>query len=190
MKPTFFATPAKFRAWLEKHHASETELLVGFYKRDSGKPSITWPESIDQALCFGWIDGVRHSIDEHRYTIRFTPRKERSVWSQVNLKRMGELQAKGLVHEAGVAAWKRRAEDSSKYSYEAAQSAKFDEAFVQRLRANKKAVEYFDSMPPGYRRTATFWVMSAKKEETRVKRFETLLGCCERGERIGLLKRD
>jgi len=176
MEPTFFATPAELRAWLEEHHESASELLVGFYKKGSGRPSITWPESVDQALCFGWIDGVRRSLGEDAYTIRFTPRKARSNWSAVNVARMNELIAEGLVAPAGLAAFERRSDDRTAiYSYEQRKTATLPPEYEQQLRSNEGAAEFFDSQPPWYRRTATHWVISAKREATRERRLAQLI---------------
>lgn len=176
MKPTFFPTPDDWRAWLDKHHAQHSELLVGFYKRDSGQPSITWPQSVDQALCFGWIDGVRKRLDEERYTIRFTPRKKTSIWSSINLKRFAELQALGLVRPAGLAAFEARSDKRSQiYAYEQRDQAALSPEFDKRLRANKKAWAFFQAQAPYYQRNSVYWVMTAKKEETRLKRLTTLL---------------
>jgi uncharacterized protein YdeI (YjbR/CyaY-like superfamily) len=188
MEPTFFATPAEFRAWLEEHHESATELLVGFYKRASGRASITWPESVDQALCFGWIDGVRRSLGEDAYTIRFTPRKPRSNWSAINVKRMNELIGDGLVRPAGLAAFERRSDDRTAiYSYEQRKSAQLPGEYEARLRANAAAAEFFDAQPPWYRRTATHWVISAKREATRERRLAQLIEDSASGRRIGPL---
>ena len=176
MTPTFFATPAGLRAWLEEHHQSERELLVGFYKKGSGRPSITWPESVDEALCFGWIDGVRRSLGDEAYTIRFTPRQSRSTWSVVNIRRAGELIAEGRMRPAGLAAFEARTgERSGVYSFEQKDEIAFDEAQARRFRADAKAWEFFQAQPPWYRKTATWWVISAKKEETRAKRLATLI---------------
>ena len=176
MEPIFFETPAEFRAWLEEHHADEAELLVGFHKKGSGRPSMTWPESVDQALCFGWIDGVRRGIDEHSYTIRFTPRKTRSTWSVVNVKRAKELIEEGLMRSAGLAAFERRSEDRSGiYAYEQREEAKLDPAAEKEFRANQKAWAFFSDQAPSYRRTATHWVIRAKKEETRRRRLKALI---------------
>jgi uncharacterized protein YdeI (YjbR/CyaY-like superfamily) len=183
-KPTFFATPAAWREWLRKHHATEKELLVGFHKVGSGKPSITWKESVDEALCFGWIDGVRKRIDDESYTIRFTPRKTRSIWSQINIRRAHELIELGLMAEAGRAAFEARDEARTKrYSFENAPQD-LPPQFEQRFRAKKKAWKYFEAQPPGYRRVATWYVVSAKKEETRERRLAALIDCSERGERL------
>ena len=175
VKPRFFKTPADFRKWLEKNHATASELLVGYYKRDSGKPSMTWPESVDQALCFGWIDGVRRRIDDESYSIRFTPRKARSTWSRVNINRVAELTKLELMRPAGLAAFERRTPaNSSIYSFEnpprtlpPAEEAKF--------RKNKKAWAWFTSQAPSYQRVCIFWITNAKKEETRQRRLALLI---------------
>jgi uncharacterized protein YdeI (YjbR/CyaY-like superfamily) len=188
MEPTFFATPAEFRAWLEEHHGSATELLVGFHKKGSGRPSITWPESVDQALCFGWIDGVRRSLGDEAYTIRFTPRKARSNWSAVNVARMNELIGEGLVRPAGLAAFERRSDDRTAiYAYEQRKSARLPPEYEQRLRADAAAAEFFDAQPPWYRRTAAHWVISAKREATRERRLAQLIEDSASGRRIGPL---
>jgi uncharacterized protein YdeI (YjbR/CyaY-like superfamily) len=190
MEPTFFTEPAELRAWLEEHHAEATELLVGFHKKGSGRPSITWPESVDQALCFGWIDGVRRGIDEDSYTIRFTPRKKRSNWSAKNIKRVAELSREGLMRPAGLAAFEARTEDRSGiYAYEQRKTAKLDKDQERQLRANKKAWEFFQAQPAWYRRTATWWVISAKKEETRKRRLATLIDDSAQGRTIARLTR-
>lgn len=189
MKPRFFATADAFRDWLEKNHHRAAELLVGFYKRGSGKPSITWPESVDEALCFGWIDGVRRSIDESSYTIRFTPRKSSSVWSAVNIKRAQKLRRSGRMRTAGLQAFERRDEKKSAiYSYER-QNAQLPAPFEKEFRANKKAWDYFRSQAPWYQRTATYWVVSAKQEETQRRRLAQLIADSEHGQPIGPLKR-
>lgn len=155
MNPKFFAMPAEFRAWLEEHHETSQELLVGFYKKGSGRPSITWPESVDVALCFGWIDGVRKSVDDASYTIRFTPRKPRSIWSAVNIKRAKELAALGLMHPAGLKAFEQQADERSAiYAYEQRKAAALDEAAKQQFRANQQAWDFFQAQPPSYRKTA------------------------------------
>jgi uncharacterized protein YdeI (YjbR/CyaY-like superfamily) len=189
-KPVFFATPPKFRAWLEKHHQSRLELWVGFYKKSSGRLSLTWPESVDEALCFGWIDGLRKSIDEVSYTIRFTPRKARSIWSAINIKRAQELHIAGRMSATGLAAFAKRSDDRTAiYAYEQRKAAQFEVADEKKFRANRPAWNFFQRQPPGYRRIATHWVISAKKEETRARRLGVLIECSERGEPIGPLKR-
>jgi uncharacterized protein YdeI (YjbR/CyaY-like superfamily) len=185
---TFFATPSEFRAWFERHHASSRELLVGFYKRGSGKPSITWPESVDQALCFGWIDGVRRSAGADCYTIRFTPRKVKSTWSSINVGRVKELSAAGLMRPAGLEAFEKRTK-SGVYSYEQRNEARLSASDERRLRSNVKAWKFFKSQAPWYQRTAIFWVMNAKKEETRARRLATLIADSARGKTIAPLTR-
>ncbi len=175
-KPTFFPTPSDFRAWLEANHDKFHELLVGFHKKSSGKPSITWPESVDAALCFGWIDGIRKSLNETSYTIRFTPRRSTSTWSAVNIKRVGQLKKTGLMHPAGLKAFAARsAKKSGIYSYEQRKSAQFTREHEKQFRANKSAWEFFRSQAPWYQRVTTYWVISAKKEETKLKRLSVLI---------------
>jgi len=187
-RPTFFATPARWRAWLERHHATGTELWVGFHRKDSGIPSITWPESVDEALCFGWIDGLRRSLDATRYVIRFTPRKPRSHWSNVNVKRYGELLAAGAVHAAREAAFARRdAERTGTASYEQAEVA-FTPAQTRTFRAAAKAWAWFSAQPPWYRRTATWWVISAKQEPTRARRLAQLVADSAVGRQVPPLR--
>ncbi len=188
MKPRFFKTADAFRAWLEKNHARADELLVGLYKRGSGKPSMTWPESVDQALCFGWIDGVRKSIDEDGYTIRFTPRRPKSIWSKVNVRQVGELTERGLMRPAGLAAFAKRTPERTGI-YAAEQSdVKMDEAFERTFRAGRRAWKFFEGQPPWYRRTATWWVINAKRETTRLRRLDTLIARSDAGEWIGPLE--
>ena len=184
MKPKFFATPAAWRAWLEKHHAEEKELLVGFYKRDSGKPSITWPQSVDEALCFGWIDGVRNSLGDESYTIRFTPRNPRSKWSSVNIKRVGELTKLGLMRPAGLKVFEERhASQAEGYSYER-RDAQLDAVMEKHFRANKDAWKFWEAQPPYYRRTLAWWVISAKRDETKTKRLAQLIEASAKGKRL------
>ncbi|MDO8677064.1 MAG: YdeI/OmpD-associated family protein [Acidobacteriota bacterium] len=184
MKPTFFAKPSQFRSWLSKHHKTAHELLVGFYKKDSGKPSITWPESVDEALCVGWIDGVRKSLGDEAYTIRFTPRRKGSIWSAVNIKRAGELTKDGLMRPAGLAAFERRDEKKSAiYSYEQRKTTEFDPAYEKKCRANKKAWAFFEAQPPWYQRVVRYRVMSAKNEATRLRRLEMFIQRAAKGTR-------
>jgi uncharacterized protein YdeI (YjbR/CyaY-like superfamily) len=181
----FFATPAAFEAWLEEHHASARELWVGYYKKDSGQPSITWPESVDEALRFGWIDGLRKTIDAQRYRIRFTPRKPGSNWSAVNVARVAVLTAEGRMRPAGLAAFaRRRDERTAIYSYEQRHEATFDAASEEQIRANEEAWAFFSARPPSYRQAAIRWVMNAKKEETRQRRLETLIADSAAGRTI------
>ena len=176
LKPIFFPTPADFRAWLEANHDKFHELLVGFYKRDSGKPSITWPESVEAVLCFGWIDGVRKSIDETSYLIRFTPRRPASNWSSININLVRKLTKQGLMHPAGLKAFAARsAKKSAIYSYEQRNNAQFTREQAKQFRANKAAWEFFRSQAPWYQRVTTFWVISAKREETKLKRLSLLI---------------
>lgn len=191
MLPKFFKKPADFRKWLEKNHEKETELYVGFYKTGTGKPSITWPQSVDQALCFGWIDGIRKSIDKESYMIRFTPRKPGSIWSMVNIKKMEQLKAEGLVHPKGQAAYDRRKDEKSAiYSFEQHKdSIKLPPEFEAELKKNKKAWDYFHHSAPSYKRAAIWWVISAKREATRINRLHTLIIDSEAGLRIKELRR-
>ncbi|MDQ6776265.1 MAG: YdeI/OmpD-associated family protein [Actinomycetota bacterium] len=189
MEPTFFATSADFRAWLEAHHADIDELAVGFYKKGSGRASMTWAEAVDQALCFGWIDGVRRRIDEDGYTIRFTPRRARSIWSAVNIKRAQELIDEGLMRTPGLAAFERRGDDrSAVYSYEQRKDATLDPDDEKSFRADATAWDYFQHQAPWYRRAATHWVTSAKRAETRRRRLETLIEDSAAGRRIKPLR--
>jgi uncharacterized protein YdeI (YjbR/CyaY-like superfamily) len=188
--PTFFATPAELRAWFTANHQQASELLVGFHKVGSGKPSITWPQSVDQALCFGWIDGVRRSLGPESYTIRFTPRRPRSIWSLVNIRRFAALQKEGLVSAAGKAAHdQRQAARSGVYSFEQRQQARLAPAHQKALEADRKAWAYFQSCPPWYQRAATWWVVSATKEETRDKRLRTLIADSAAGRPVAPLRR-
>jgi uncharacterized protein YdeI (YjbR/CyaY-like superfamily) len=188
MKPKFFKTPAAFRAWLEKNHDAADELLVGFYKKGSGKPSIDWPQSVDEALCFGWIDGIRRNIDEESYSIRFTPRRKDSHWSAVNVRKMKELTEAGKMTPAGQAAFDLRREDKTAiHAYENRKEVKLDPALEKQLKANEAAWEYFQKRPAGYRHLALFYVMSAKREETRQRRVEKLIEDSAAGRPIGQL---
>ncbi len=190
MAPRFFATPAAFRAWLDRHHADEDELLVGFYKKSSGRPSITWPEAVDEALCFGWIDGVRRGIDAESYSIRFTPRRKRSIWSAVNIKRAGELIELGRMMPAGLAAFAARTDDRSAiYSHEQRRAAKLDPEHEQRFRAQTAAWEWFQAQAPSYRRAALHWVTSAKRPETRERRLAALIEDSASGRTVKPLTR-
>ena len=184
MKVLFFKAPSEFRKWLEHNHEQKTELWVGFHKKATGKPSLTWPESVDQVLCFGWIDGIRKRIDESSYKIRFTPRRPRSIWSAVNCKRIEELIQLKQVHPAGLEAFQARNEKRSGiYAYEQ-KKHKFDQEYEKKFRSNKTAWAFFQSQAPWYQRVTTHWVMSAKREETRWKRLETLIQDSAEGHRI------
>jgi uncharacterized protein YdeI (YjbR/CyaY-like superfamily) len=188
--PTFFATRAAFRRWLARHHASASELWVGFYKKGSGRPSITWPESVDEALCFGWIDGVRRSIDQDSYVIRFTPRTRQSRWSLVNTRRAEELARLGRMRPAGQRAFDARdAGKSGAYSFERRETPSLTADETMRFRANRDAWTYFSAQPPGYRRVATWWVVSARRDDTRVRRLATLIDDSAAGRRLGPMRR-
>ncbi|CAN7524394.1 YdeI/OmpD-associated family protein [Phenylobacterium sp. LjRoot164] len=183
MAPTFFETPEAFRAWLEENHETAIELSVGFRKRGSGRASITWPQAVDQALCFGWIDGVRHSIDEESYRIRFTPRRPKGIWSQVNIRRIGELRALGLVHPAGLAAFEAGKGRTNEYSHERDVQV-FSEAETAKFQANAPAWANFQAFPPSYRKVAIHRVVSAKGAETRAKRMAILIDACADGVKL------
>lgn len=189
MRPKFFPKPIDFRKWLEKNHNIKTELLVGFYKKDSGKPSITWPESVDQALCFGWIDGIRKSLDVDSYTIRFTPRKAKSHWSAVNLKRYAVLKKQGLVHQGGVEAFARMDKKNSKLASFEQKRIVLPKYFEKQIRANKKAWDFFQKLPPSAKKPSIWWVISAKKPETQLRRLQILINSSEVNERIPSLRK-
>ncbi len=186
MTPLFFPTPDAWRRWLVAHHGKTNELWVGFYKRGSGKPSITWPESVDEALCFGWIDGLRKNIDAESYMIRFTPRRPGSIWSAVNVRRVAALTKLGRMRAAGVRAFgKRTAKKTGIYSFEQRKPAKLPPAFARRFKDTPEAWKHFTDEAPWYQRTTTWWVVSAKREETRWKRLDTLIKASAAGRRIG-----
>ncbi len=180
----FFSVPADFRTWLQLNHATANELWVGFYRKHTGKPSMTWPESVDEALCVGWIDGIRKSIDAESYMIRFTPRRRGSIWSAVNIRRVTVLTNEKRMLPAGLAAFAERRENKSGiYSYEQ-RSEQLPEPYATRLRKNKQAWEFFAAQPPSYRKAIGWWVVSAKQEETRRKRLEKLIAESARGRRL------
>ena len=182
MDPKFFTTQDDFRNWLAENHAIADELIVGYYKVGTGKPSMSWSESVDQALCFGWIDGVRRKYDDDSYTIRFTPRRPRSIWSAVNIAKVAELKKKGLMTRAGLAAFEKREEKrSAVYAYE--NSTEFSKELEAAFMKNEKAWAFFGSLPAWYRRNAVHRVMSAKQEKTRNDRLERLIAACENSER-------
>lgn len=183
--PTYFQTETDFRKWLEKHHRKAKELIVGFYKVGSGKKSMTWSQSVDQAICFGWIDGVRKSIDQESYLIRFTPRNPNSTWSKVNIDKVDALTKKGLMRPSGLAAFQRRKDSNSGiYTYEQNSEIKLSGDFEKQFQSNKKAWANFHSLPPSYRKPAINWVMSAKQETTRKKRLSILIADSEAGRKI------
>ena len=184
-KPRFFATPAAFRAWLEAHHTTTAELIVGFRKKSAGKPNITWAQAVDQALCFGWIDGVRRKWDEHSYSNRFTPRRKGSNWSAINIRRVGELTAQGLMHQAGLEAFERRSEKKSGiYSYEQRHLAELEPAHRKQFERHREAWVFFQALPPGYRQLIIYRIVSAKRPETRLKRLEQTIAASARGKRL------
>lgn len=183
--PTYFTDAAALRAWFAAHAETAGELSVGFMKKDSGAPSITWPEAVDEALCVGWIDGVRHRVDDERYRIRFTPRRAGSIWSKVNIARVAVLEAEGRMQPAGRAAFERRLEAKSAiYAYEQSDTPDLDAAERKRLKADPAAWAFFEALPPGYRHKLVYWLCSAKQAATRERRFAQLLSACARGERL------
>lgn len=185
----FFATPSKLRVWFEANHKKAPELWVGMYRKATGKPSVTWPEVVDQALCYGWIDGVRYGLDQASYATRLTPRKARSTWSAVNIKRAGELEKMGLMSESGRVAFAARDEARSRiYSYENRHRG-LDPELIPAFKRHAEAWKFFESQPPSYRNTAGYWVSSAKREETRVRRLEKLIEHSGKRERIPPLAR-
>ena len=190
MKPTYFRTAAEFRAWLKEHHATQTELWVGLYKKGTGKPSITWSEAVDEALCFGWVDSVRRGVDAESYMNRFTPRKPTSNWSEVNIRRVEELTRQGRMRAPGRKAFEaRRAREAGTYSYEQRYEIELPPAFERRFRAKTKAWGWFQAQSPAYRSMALYWVMGAKRPATRERRLETLIEDSAEGRRIATLRR-
>jgi uncharacterized protein YdeI (YjbR/CyaY-like superfamily) len=184
-EPMYFATPAALRAWFRKHHAKGGELLLGYWKVGSGQTSVTWPESVDEALCVGWIDGVRKRLDDERYTIRFTPRRPGSVWSQINVKRVAELVAEGRMQPPGLAVFEARGEQHQRgYSF-SDRPEQLAPELEAAFRVHAAAWAYFEQQPPGYRRAAIHWVSNAKQEATRLKRLATLVEDSAAGRRLG-----
>jgi uncharacterized protein YdeI (YjbR/CyaY-like superfamily) len=189
MNIEFFATPEAFNKWLEKNHDKRSEQWVGFYKVKTGIPSMTWSQSVDEALCYGWIDGLRKSIDEKSYKIRFTPRKPKSIWSAVNIQKIAELTKAGKMRPVGIKAFKKLEEQNSKvYSFEQ-EKISMDKAFEQKIKANKKAWTFFHALPPSAKKQSVHWVMSAKREDTRLRRLDILIQSSEEGLRIPPLRR-
>jgi uncharacterized protein YdeI (YjbR/CyaY-like superfamily) len=183
--PTYFATPQAMRAWLRANAQSMTELRVGFYKLGSGRPSITWPQAVDEALCVGWVDGVRHRIDEHCYQIRFTPRKLNSIWSAVNIERVRVLTEAGRMQPAGLAAFARRRENKSRiYSYEQAAASSLSPKELNLFKSKKSAWTFFEAQPPSYRKKLLWRIVSAKQQSTRDKRFAALVTASAKGLRL------
>jgi uncharacterized protein YdeI (YjbR/CyaY-like superfamily) len=185
-KPRFFRSQKEFRTWLERNHASKTEVWMGMHKKASGKKGVTYQEALDEALCFGWIDGKVRTIDEAAYMQRWSPRTARSPWSKINIKRFRELKKAGVVAPAGLAAFERRDRKPAGYSYEEAERG-FTGPFLKQFRGNKEAWEFFQAQPPGYRKMATFWVMSAKRDETRERRLSKLIEDSANERRLALL---
>ena len=184
MTATFFATPTEFRTWLKKHHKKEKELLVGFYKVGSNKPSITWSQSVDQALCFGWIDGVRKSIDNESYSIRFTPRKLNSIWSAINIKKVEELTKSGQMTSEGKKAFELRTEKRSIiYSHEK-EPTPLDPSYEQEFKKNTLAWTFFNKQSPSYKKVIVHWIMSAKQEKTRLSRLEKTIQISKEQKRM------
>jgi uncharacterized protein YdeI (YjbR/CyaY-like superfamily) len=183
--PIFFGSPREFYDWLDRHHATEDEVYVGYWKKHTGKPSLTWSEAVDQALCFGWIDGRLNRIDDERHMQRFTPRRPKSNWSKVNIEKVAKLTEAGLMRPAGIKAFEERTPDrSGVYSFEQRHKLKLPPEYEERLRADAAAWEYWKAAPPGYRKTATFWVVSAKKEETRERRLAQLVAHSAAGRKV------
>jgi len=187
--PHYFASPEAFREWLEAHHEAATELVVGYYKVGTGRPSMTWAQSVDEALCFGWIDGIRHRVDDARYTIRFTPRKPTSIWSAVNVRRVEELVKEGRMRPSGMAAFSRRRDNrSGAYSYEQRRDT-FDEPYLSTFRKARGAYTFFAAQPPSYRKALIWYVMSARQEATRERRLVRLIEASRQKQRIGMMER-
>lgn len=187
MKPIFFSSAAEFAAWLDTKGAAAGELWLGFFKKGSGRAGISYPEAVDEALCSGWIDGLRKSIDAASFMVRFTPRKPKSIWSAVNIRRAGELTKAGRMKRAGVAAFERRQAGPAPYSFES-EPRVLDAAAEKILHASPRALAFFAAQPPSYRRVTSFWVMSAKKEETRARRLRILVESSENGSWIPALR--
>jgi uncharacterized protein YdeI (YjbR/CyaY-like superfamily) len=185
MNPRFFRRPSDFRAWLERHHSTVSELLVGFHKRGSGTPSMTWPESVDEALCFGWIDGVRKRIDDVSYTIRFTPRRATSIWSAINIRKVAELTTQGRMQPAGLKAVKGRMKHKSRiYAYEQRDHRRLDAASEKIFRQNRAAWNFFQAQAPSYCKTVSWQIVSAKKPETKRRRLQKLIEASVSGRRL------
>jgi uncharacterized protein YdeI (YjbR/CyaY-like superfamily) len=188
--PVLFKTPAAFRSWLRRHHKTASALLLRISKNHAAESGLTYAQALDEALCWGWIDGVRRSIDSESFSVRFSPRKPRSIWSRVNVRHAERLIQAGRMTKAGLAAFEAREEArTGVYSFEQ-RPTELSSAYVQRLQAAKDAWAYFQGEAPWYRRTSTYWVMSAKREETRLKRLGTLIVCSAAGIRIGPLRRN
>jgi len=189
LEAIYFAHPDEFREWLEQHHDTARELWVGFHKKETGRPSLTWPQSVDEALCFGWIDGIRKSVSTEAYVIRFTPRKPTSIWSNVNIRKVEALVENGRMRPAGLRAFEARdAKKSGIYAFEQRKKARLAPVEEKAFRANKTAWKFFQAQPPGYRQIASWWVISAKRAETRARRLATLIDDSAAGRRIRQLQ--
>ncbi len=186
MSPKFFKTPDDFRRWLERNYDGASELLVGFYKKHTGRPSIDWEGAVDQALCFGWIDGIRKRIDDDTYQIRFTPRRPGSMWSGRNIRRVAELQRAGVMHQSGMTVFRSRDKQELRQS-EKLKVSELDPPYDRAFKKHKRAYTFFQAQPPSYRRAVCTWVMSAKKEETRQRRLATVIEDSKNRKRLILL---
>jgi uncharacterized protein YdeI (YjbR/CyaY-like superfamily) len=185
-KPVFFKNPAALMKWFASNARKKTELVVGYMKRDTGVPSVTWPESVDEALCVGWIDGVRHRIDDRRYRIRFSPRRPGSHWSNVNIRRVGQLKKAGRMKPVGLAAFAARSKaKSGRACYEQRKKSKLSPELVREFKKHPAAWKYYRSVTPGYKHLVNFWITSAKKPETRARRMRILVAACVKGKRLG-----
>lgn len=183
-QPTFFATPGEFRAWLETHHVQKQELLVGYYKKATGRPSITWEESVEEALCFGWIDGIRRRVDEEAYSVRFTPRRANSIWSKKNLATVERLLKEQRMQPAGIQVYEAR---GGIYSYEQEKELELSPALLKQFKQNKAAWRFFNEQPPGYRRLMTHWIVSAKQEATQLRRLQRVIEVSAQEKRVDMM---
>jgi len=184
MTPIFFTNQTSFRRWLEENHEKETELLVGFYKKDSGKPNMTWSQSVDEALCFGWIDGVRRSIDKDSYCIRFTPRRPSSSWSTINISKVKELIRQELMQPAGLEIYKHRKEEKSRLASYESKAKQLDRNLLAKFKANKTAWDFFSKQAPSYQKTIIHWIMAAKQETTKISRLDKTIQESEKQNRL------
>lgn len=188
---TFFATPEGFREWLHHNHDKEKELIVGYYKKGTGIPSMDWPQSVDQALCYGWIDGIRRKIDDKSYSVRFTPRRPNSIWSPTNIKKIAELKKAGLMQPTGLAAYAKKKDNGAQiYAYAQPKNPTLPAEFLKKLKANKKAWEFFEAQVPSYKKPAIWWVISAKQEATKLRRLNSLIEDSANGLKVKPLRRN
>jgi len=184
MEPHFFAQPEDFRKWLEKNHNTETDIIVGFYRKGTGKKSITWEQAVDVALCYGWIDSIRRKIDDESYSNRFTPRKKTSIWSAKNIANIERLQKEGLMQPSGLEAFEHRKDSRSKvYSFES-EAKELDDGLAKIFKSNKKAWDFFNLQPPSYRKIIIHWIVTAKQEATRLSRLEKAIAASQEGKRM------